>query len=320
MEAPKFRIRIMPQGEELYAAKGQSVLEALAESGIFLRSDCGGKGLCGKCYIRIPDSSQHKSQLPFDAEKKLLGESSLKSGYRLACCLEVHGDLSIEIPEEAFLNPEVVQKPPLSKMLHPDLSYSKQVSGRSSDYGLAVDLGTTTIAVYLCDLANTRVIASVSLKNPQALFGEDVISRINAVARDRSLLRRLQKMVVRAIEWGAASLLKSNQISGEHIRKVTIVGNSTMIHLFLAEDPTSLGVSPYQPRFVEARSVNAEALHFRNFNSVSVLTLPLISGFLGSDIVGAAMAADMKQVQSGTMLIDVGTNGEVMLKANQELL
>ncbi|MBW1711150.1 MAG: DUF4445 domain-containing protein, partial [Deltaproteobacteria bacterium] len=130
----------------------------------------------------------------------------------------------------------------------------------------------------------------------------------------------LQKMVVRAIEWGAVSLLKSNQIDDESIRKMVVVGNSTMMHLFLAEDPSSLGVSPYHPKFVEERISKADILRFRFYDAVNVLTLPLISGFLGSDIVGAALATGIKNTDNGTMLIDVGTNGEVMLRGNRELL
>ncbi|MBW2063063.1 MAG: DUF4445 domain-containing protein [Deltaproteobacteria bacterium] len=320
MNVQRYTIHITPQGESLEAAAGQSLLEALAENGIFLRSDCGGKGACGKCVVKILDSDFLEAQPPSTAEQKLVGVSSLKAGHRLACRVEVCGDLSIEIPKQALLSPEVVQKPPLSKMLQPDYSASRRTPGRSGEYGLAVDLGTTTIAIYLCDLAANSVTATVSVKNPQSFFGEDVISRINAVVQDGALLHRLQRMAVRAIEWGAASLLKSRRIPEEYIKKMVVVGNSTMIHLFLAEDPTSLGVFPYRPRFVQERTLKADAVNFRFHDSISVLTLPLISGFLGADILGAALATDIRQAEPGAMLIDVGTNGEVMLRAAQGLL
>ncbi len=320
MDVKKYKVRLMPQGDVFYAAEGQTLLEALVESGIFLRSDCGGKGICGKCFLKIVDPDPNEFRPPSAAEKKLLGENALAAGYRLACSLEIQTDISVEIPKEAFVSPEVVQKPPLSKKLQAGFSFEKEALNRTSDFGLAVDLGTTTIAIYLCDLAGGKVVASISVKNPQALFGEDVISRINAVAVDRSLLRRLQTLSVRAIEWGAVSLLKAHQIADDHLRKIVVVGNTTMIHLFLAENPTSLGVFPYEPLFVEEKTVKAGVLHFRFNSSVSVLTLPLISGFLGSDIVSAAMAVEMKQAQNGTMLIDVGTNGELMLRSNHEFL
>jgi uncharacterized 2Fe-2S/4Fe-4S cluster protein (DUF4445 family) len=175
-----------------------------------------------------------------------------------------------------------------------------------------VDLGTTTIALYLCDLNLGKVAASISLRNPQVMLGDDVMSRITAVSQRPGTLRRLQKMAVKAMEWGVGSLCRSSDVDPLTIATMVIVGNSTMIHMFLGKDPTSIGVFPYDPLFKAEQCVTAGSLGLTFNPDAEVRTLPLISGFLGADIVGATLAADLGNQAEGTLLADVGTNGEII--------
>jgi len=318
MQKRKCVIRILPEGKSIQADRGQTLIEALVGAGILLRFDCGGNGRCGKCRIQVPELFKERLSPPADAEYRMLGEKAMSNGYRLACQATVLNDLEVEILDASLISPEVSSKGP---MLLPDDMVSTLPSAQpSGHYGLAVDLGTTTIAVYMCDLDSGKVIGSISVRNPQAMFGDDVMSRISAVVDDSKNLARLQKVVVKAIEWSVASLCRSMRIDDpENIKTAVVVGNSTMIHIFAGEDPSSIGSFPYTPRFIEEKVFKAEAIGF-SFNSrAEIFTLPLISGYLGSDIVSAALATKLDTSAVGTMLVDIGTNGEVMLLSEKGL-
>jgi uncharacterized 2Fe-2S/4Fe-4S cluster protein (DUF4445 family) len=313
------KIHLIPDDQIISAEHGQSLLEALISAGVFLRADCGGKRRCGKCMVKISEKYATAVCAPDESETKFLGAKKIATGSRLACCTEVLDDVAIEIPETSRLSPEVAQKGPT--MLFDKLARLKQ-SRRATvhAYGLAVDLGTTTIAVYLCDLAAAEVTASISVRNPQVLFGDDVMSRIGAVGQNEALLSRLQKLVVKAIEWGANSLCRSTRIDPAKIKTMTVVGNTTMIHLFVGRDPTSIGMFPYNPQFVEEQNFEAAKVGFRFNPNTKVRTLPLITGFIGADIVGATLAAELSCARPGTMLVDVGTNGEIMFLGKEGLV
>jgi uncharacterized 2Fe-2S/4Fe-4S cluster protein (DUF4445 family) len=291
--------------------KGESLLEALTCAGILLKSGCGGKGLCGKCLVKVTEPSPESITPTEDAESRILGEKKLKAGYRLACRVKVLKDLSVEIPDSSLLSPEVVQKGPV--ILPEQIPLCALPEGTADRYGLAVDLGTTTIAVYICDLVSGKANGSISVRNPQAMFGDDVMSRISAVGANPGNLSRLQKMAVKAIEWCVISLCRSRHIDPGHIRTVVVAGNSAMIHLFAGENPSSIGVFPYAPIFVEEKNFKAGSVGFEFNRYAGIITLPLISGFLGSDIIAAALATKFDKASPGTMLVDIGTNGEIML-------
>jgi len=196
---------------EIRAEAGQTVLEALIGAGIFLRTDCGGKGGCGKCRVRLAAGTSQNAVAPDESEIKILGKSDLSNGVRLACRLRISGDITLEIPETSRLSAEVAQKG-LPTLFDKLADIKTPASAGSDSYGLAVDLGTTTIAVYLCNLNTATVTASTSARNPQTLFGDDVMSRIGAIRLEPALLARQQKMAVKAIEWGITSLCRSTRV------------------------------------------------------------------------------------------------------------
>ena len=319
VQARKYKIHLANEDRYITAEHGRTLLEALIAAGIFLRADCGGKRRCGKCSVKISGSEVAAVSPPENSEISFLGEKELEHGNRLACCVEVVSDVQVEIPATSRLSPEVAQKGPT--ILFDKLSKLKPAStDGAGQYGLAVDLGTTTIAVYLCNLATPEVSASISVRNPQVLFGDDVMSRIGAVGQHEGLLFRLQKMVIKAIEWGTNSLCRSTRTDPKTIQTMAVVGNTTMIHLFVGENPTSIGLFPYEPQFVEDKQIRAANLGFRFNPDMQIHTLPLITGFIGADIIGAALAAELSYTRPGTMLVDVGTNGEIMFLGKDGLV
>ncbi len=301
---------IFLQGKTIKAKKGWSLMYALAKNGIFLRGDCGGNGRCAKCSVKIIQASS-KNDLENIDERT----DKTRATYRnvLACQETVRKNLVIEIPYATHLSPEVIQKPSVSQKLKSRISGFSKNDRASSGHCLAVDIGTTTIALYLCDMEKASIGGSISLKNPQALFGSDVMSRITALSENPMVLKRLQQIVVQSIEWGIRELCFSqNHIDPEKIRRMAVVGNPVMLHLFLGKNPSNIGVAPYHPEFYNIQTVPAGRLGF-NFNyDAEIFTLPLISGFLGADIVAASMAVDLKNEPFGTVLADVGTNVELI--------
>jgi uncharacterized 2Fe-2S/4Fe-4S cluster protein (DUF4445 family) len=312
MDANKHTMHILSENAQIPVEAGQIVLEALIGAGIFLRTDCGGKGSCGKCRVNVIAGTPERVSAPDESEIKILGRSALSYGVRLACRLKISGDITVGIPETSRLSAEVAQKG-LPTLIDKLAALKPAHSARPDSYGLAVDLGTTTIAVYLCNLGTATVAASTSARNPQTLFGDDVMSRIGAIRTDPALLARQQKMAVRAIEWGVTSLCRSTRIDSNKIKTMVVVGNSTMIHIFVGENPSSIGVFPYTPQFVAPKTLRAASIGFRFNPDSQIRTLPLITGFIGADIVSAALASELSRTEPGTMLVDVGTNGEIMV-------
>jgi len=289
-------IDLLPNGRKIRAKKGKNLLTALMAHNIFLRSDCGGKGVCGKCKVES------------------IGQNGVMSEV-IACTTEVVGDMSIKIPESSILSAYIVSK---AMVVFPQ-SFLSHINAVSSvtDLGVAIDLGTTTIAIYLCNIKNRTVISSTALKNPQALYGDDVMSRIGVIGEDHEKLVWLQQLVVKAIEWGIRELFKH---SGSNLRKITqmvVVGNPAMIHILLGVSPYSIGISPYKPAFFEARNTKASKLGFE-FPHINVHTLDQVAGFIGGDILSAILATELESEPVGTLLVDLGTNGELVIKGKNK--
>jgi len=225
----------------------------------------------------------------------------------------VSEDIKIEIPESSMLSSHIISKAPVS--LPEGFTPRFENVNEKECHGVAVDLGTTTIALYLCSTTRGKILSSLAVKNPQALYGDDVMSRIGAICQEEKNLGHLKKLVVRAIEWGIKELLVSLDLEEDIVSQMVVVGNPTMIHILAGVNPKPIGVSPYQPAFYEAKSIQSNDLGFK-LEDFSIQILPQVSGFIGGDILSAAVAADLENKPDGTLLVDLGTNGELMLKAN----
>ncbi len=291
------KIRLFPHGREITSATGHRLMETLVDNNIFLRSDCGGKGVCGKCLVNVISPEQ-------------------EAGLKPACTLKVIREMEIEIPETSMLSSHIISKAPV--VLPDFFTASEPEPAGPHALGIAVDLGTTTIAVYLLGLRERKILSSLSVKNPQALYGDDVMTRIGGVGNAPENLSRLQGASVRAIEWGVTSLVDSLGLDPDNLLRMAVVGNPTMIHILCGVDPAPIGVSPYQPAFYEARQNSSRELGF-GFKAIPVHTLPQVSGFLGGDILAATLACDMDNQAVGTLLVDMGTNGELMLRGKDGL-
>ncbi|MDR1535496.1 MAG: ASKHA domain-containing protein, partial [Planctomycetota bacterium] len=185
--------------------------------------------------------------------------------------------------------------------------------------GLAVDLGTTTLAGVLCDLDRGGVLAAIGRENPQRRHGDDVISRIEYASRGEWELAELGRLAGGAIEELAAAATAAAGLESGPIL-VGVAGNPAMIHLLLGLPPGELAKSPFVPVAREFRPVSADRLGWRGRNPPLALTVPGVSAFVGGDLVAGLLAHDLDRLEGSTLFLDIGTNGEAALAAGGKIL
>jgi uncharacterized 2Fe-2S/4Fe-4S cluster protein (DUF4445 family) len=292
-------------------------MAAAAAAAIELRSECGGKGKCGKCAVEATPV-EHLSPAS-DSEHRYLSADSLGRGERLACQARVEGPLEVVIAESNLDSAEVRGKD-LSQMIASGSESVRQNSGSGGgSLGLAIDIGTTTLALYLCDLDSAAVVYSAATANPQRRYGDDVISRI-AHANDRQNgLAELRTAIVEAVNRLIDLSLEATGLAREGIARATAVGNTTMQHVFAGLHPGILGLSPYMPESCEARVYGAGELGLDLEERCDVYLFPVVSGFVGGDTVAAMLSDKPYRRNEITLLIDIGTNGEIVLGNRQQL-
>lgn len=189
-----------------------------------------------------------------------------------------------------------------------------------NDLGVAVDLGTTTVAAFLWDLDAPRRLATTSATNPQTRYGVDVMSRIRYATRVSGGLRRLNQAILHLLDEIVAHLAARAGRPARSVKRLVMVGNTCMHHLFLNLDPSSLGRAPYRPVATDTVRARARDLGLTFNPDAEVIFLPLVGGFVGADTVAAAMASDLDVRAGSHLLLDLGTNGEVVVVAGGRFL
>ncbi len=194
--------------------------------------------------------------------------------------------------------------------------------GDTSDqlFGIAFDIGTTTIMGSLIDLHKAEVIAVAAETNPQNIYGADVISRINHASEGKGNLKQLQDKVIEATNTIIKELLKQTKVARDRVYEIVAVGNTTMSHLFMGVDPTYLAPAPFIPAYSRALELEASELGLDINPAGRVIFLPNIAGYVGSDTLGVILATEMDKRTSKCAAIDIGTNGELVLAANGRLM
>jgi len=187
-------------------------------------------------------------------------------------------------------------------------------------YGLAIDIGTTTVAGYLCDLSTGEVAAVHSLMNPQVSYGEDVMSRVTYIMTHEGGLSELHREIIGAVNEIAGNVCAKAEIDADDILELCIVGNTVMHHLFLNIPPEAIGVSPFVPAVQSAVDVKASKLDINVNESANVHMLPIEAGFVGADNVGVLIAEAPYEKDEIQLIIDIGTNGEILLGNKDRLL
>ncbi|MBC7117945.1 MAG: DUF4445 domain-containing protein [Methanobacteriaceae archaeon] len=357
------------------------ILEIARDANITIRSDCGGKGLCGKCKIIITSINGKVSEVN-KIEREHLTLNEIEEGYRLACqARAINGEITVFIPPESrietrkvaetILETDVELNPPIKKIhlklkkptlkdATPDferlksplgrietslnilkripkflrdanwdvtatLSYNRLIEIEKGDttdrsYGLAVDIGSSKIICRLIDLVTGEELAEDYSENPQVAYGEDIISRISYASKSDENLRRLQKMVIDAINKIVDKLCEKTGIKDNEIYEAMIVGNSVMHHLFFGIYPRYLGRSPFVPAIKDMINCQARELGIKINPEGRINSLPLIAGFIGADALADILVTQMHEKDETNMLIDIGTNTEILLGDKDKIL
>jgi len=184
-------------------------------------------------------------------------------------------------------------------------------------FGLAVDVGTTTVAAYLCDMNTGKVLNTESMMNPQVPYGEDVMSRITYAQTTEGGLETMQKAIIDGINELigkiTADLPKNGAPGGEAVVDLTVVHNTAMHHIFLGLNPRYIGRSPFIPAVQDPLDIKARDLGIRINPASYVHVLPIEAGFVGADNVGVLIAEEPYNSEDIVLVIDIGTNGELLL-------
>ncbi len=200
-------------------------------------------------------------------------------------------------------------------------------------YGMAIDLGTTTLAGYLCDLSNGEVVATASQMNPQCKYGEDIMSRVSYAINHSDGLAKMHHEIVGGINQlmtaaveeverepgGIAGADSARTLSLDDIEDLVVVGNTVMHHVLLGLNPRHVAVSPFTPALQHSLDLKARRLGLRLNPAVYLHTLPLEAGFVGADNVGVLLAERPHEQDRMQLIIDIGTNGELVLGNRQGL-
>jgi uncharacterized 2Fe-2S/4Fe-4S cluster protein (DUF4445 family) len=186
-------------------------------------------------------------------------------------------------------------------------------------FGLAIDVGTTTVVSTLIELESGEQLASVSSLNPQAVFGGDLMSRIAFAQFNAGNLRKLHTRIIGLLNQHIEHLARESGVLPKWIYKVVVVGNTCMHHLLLGIDPTWVGLAPYAPVMRHAMVLPARELFLKVAPEARVCLLPLVAGFVGADAVAVALATRIHDGEDLRVAVDIGTNGEVLLGSRDRL-
>jgi uncharacterized 2Fe-2S/4Fe-4S cluster protein (DUF4445 family) len=273
--------------------EGETLLLSLYRDGNFLEAACGGQGRCRRCRCRIEGVALPE---PTSFDMVQLSEEETLLGWRLACKFDAPGDYWV--------------RPALPVTL-PEIEYP-YTRPRGERLGLAVDLGTTTVSATLVNLDTGRDFEAVGRANPQVAYGEDVVTRVR-FALGEEHRDRMAQLARRAVSGLAAGLFRREALSPEDLRVIALAGNATMMTLVLDRDPSTLAVPPYEPGLADEGVIPFSPESVGLASSVDARFLPALGGQVGSDTTAAILAADLLEGEVPAILVDIGTNGEVVL-------
>lgn len=294
-----YNVTFLPEGRQISIHAGATLLEAAGQAGIILNSVCGGRGTCKKCAVKLQPGEQQV----------------------LACQHRVQKDITVKIPPGSrFFAQKILSSGIDTKTeVRPDI-YENYKETASSDgiFGMAVDIGTTTVVAKLVDMVSGQCLATLADLNPQSRYGSDVISRIS-YARTDARLTELHETITDCINGLTAELCSRASIDAEQLYEMCIVGNTTMNHIFLKFPVAQLGQAPYKPFSIDAKDTVPDKLKLRMNPVGNVHAAAGIAGFVGSDITAVALAVGIESARDLTLVVDIGTNGEIVLGTGDKL-
>lgn len=280
------------------AEAGKTIAVLLKEADKLLDVPCGGRGSCGKCKVFASGALSPLSE----QERQRLTQAEQDAGVRLACQTTVQGDAWVRCQADAptrILTDGQMPKFPLRPW--------------AKGYGVAIDVGTTTLAAYLLRLSDGEQVAVASLQNPQTAFGADVITRMGAAANGQGAA--LKAAVVGGVNTLVDTLAQRSGVSPEQVAALVVTGNTAMLYLLCGYDPTALLTVPFRQDHYFGKAFCPTALGVKLPNAVGCFPR-CISSYIGADLTTAALIASLHTADESAptrVLMDIGTNGEMLL-------
>jgi len=389
-----FKVTFLPEGKEIEVEGGTTLMEAAQSAGVHINNLCGGKGVCGRCRVKVANGRIRADKHSIS----LLSKEEILEGYVLACQTKADSDLEVLIPAESRLeegqilmecsvdysaperialhrlpsDPMCLYEPLTQKVYlelkkpspednasdmdritrelrkktqyrdfeislrclqglalklrnndwtatatlarHGDLRRILQIEPGDTtekNYGLAVDVGTTTVVAQLIHLKSGNVLGVAGSHNLQARFGEDVISRMIYACGKEGGLHPLHQAIIENINALIKSLTSEKGVDPLDITSMVAAGNTAMSHLLLSLIPCSIRVDPYVPTANTYPQVHARELGIDIHPEGIVELVPGVASYVGGDIVAGIIACGMADRPEVRALIDVGTNGEI---------
>lgn len=302
---PEFEIEVqLEQGtKKILMQKGETLMDALLREGVYLSAPCGGYGRCGKCGVLILKGEACITR----EDEEHYSKEELQQGWRLACRLCPSENLKISLGVQEEKNFEILGQEKIEK-----------VQEKEQAYDIAVDIGTTTIAMCLLGNTSGKILETETLINSQRAYGADVISRIQASLSGKR--KEMKETVQKDILYGIKHLLAKADVEERKIQRIVLSGNTTMGHLLMGYDCKGLGVFPFTPVNIGLIRGRAEEILGSSELSAEVILLPGISTYVGGDIVSGLYECGFEKKKEVSLLIDLGTNGEMALGNKDRIL
>ena len=305
----KFKITFLPDNKSIIVDKDKTILSAAISAGIYINSTCGGDGICGKCKV-IVNKGQVNTQL-----NGIITTIEKKNNIYLACLTQIQSDLEVIIPDswrinfDKFTSRELAEDLPQPRVKFIDRFFNFFFRKK---FGLCFDIGTTTISGQLVDLNSKKILGTKTAYNPQAAFGSDVITRIVYAAKANGLAQ-LHNAVTGAINKIIQELVSENKIELNSINNIVCSGNTTMIYLLLNQDPAQIRKEPYTTTANFLPTLAAAQVGININPKVLLYCVPGVSSYIGGDTTSGVLSSLIYRDEKLCILIDIGTNGEIVL-------
>lgn len=316
---------IFSDDHELDVESGTELAQVFKDMGWIMDFPCGGNGKCGQCKVKVAfvpgwqaEDMQEVLACSYIVDKDLWVQASGRPG-DVGTAILTRGSQS-----SYNLNPGLTRQYIPERDVTIIGFQDRQISvnkGNTTEqcWGLAVDIGTTTVVGYLVNLFTGEQTSVGAELNRQRVYGADVISRITYAQNAPENLRELQSLVIDTINDIIKTLIKKSNIKPEQIYLATMAGNTCMHHLLLGLNPITLGRAPFLPVIQHEVMVSAKELGVQINPNAVIWVFPVVAGFVGGDTVAAVLATDFQNLPGIRLLVDIGTNGELVLNLNGRL-
>lgn len=328
------QVTFNPDNITIYVEPGTTILEAARRAGVNIESPCNGAGTCGKCKIFIEQLEPVDAVL-IKKDRKTAQDNS----YILACTSCINLDVKItaspakqnkslkilsqgksfEVGLNSMITKKFIRNSGNTEVYAGNnLIAIEEGNLEGSNFGIVIDIGTTTLVASLVNLNTGKELCTASALNPQAIHAQDVLSRIK-LASEENGLGILHSELIEEINRLIDEVIMDTEIYKESIYEIIFSGNTCMLHLAVGVNPYSLGKYPYTPGVIGGNHIKASDINIGIAREGIVYLPPIISAYVGADITSGILASQLHKESGVVLFVDIGTNGEMVICRDGEL-